>query len=84
MKRDVQLDLFAGAHLAARRGDSVDGELLLLVEGFQIERDLLQLERIEAALHDEGDRDGGGERGLHGAAVIGGEHIVDAHGADAF
>ena len=33
---------------------------------------------IEAALHDEGDGDGGGERGQHGASVIGGVHIIDA------
>ena len=58
-------------------GDAVDGELLFAVEGFQVEGDALELQGVEAALHDIGERHGGGERGLHGGAVIAGQQIVE-------
>jgi hypothetical protein len=75
---DVELDFFAGAHVVARGGDVVNGELLLLVEGLDVEGDLFESQGIETALHDEGDGDRSGERSEHGRTVIGGVHVIDA------
>src|SRR3974390_109327 len=76
---DVDCEFLAGANAAAGGGERVDRQGLPSIDGLDTESHVLQLQRIEAALHHVGYWDCGGERDLHGHAVVGGKDIVDLH-----
>src|ERR1039457_4715159 len=54
-----QFDFSAGPDFAPSHGNAIDLKLLLGVEGFDIEGDLLYLQRVESALQDIRQRYGG-------------------------
>src|SRR5215470_4104263 len=58
-QNDVECELFAGTNTAAGGDERVDGQGLPLIDGFDAESHVLQLQSLEAALHHVGNRHGG-------------------------